>query len=150
MHINSNTLFELNGEQINLADMVNQYQMAKKYCGDDWENCKPRLEEKAYDSQFEKATDQYTNEPKQQPENKKSLTSKNEVKNILDGKGEEKAKNINNSNRGNEYDQSYEKNVKVNIPKYAMSSSSMPGSMGKSGDYYGRVDPVNNEIVLNE
>ena len=133
--------------------MVNQYQMAKKYCGDDWENCKPKLEEKVYDSQFEKATDQSTNEPKPQSENKKSLTSKNEVKNILDGKGEEKTKNINNSNnlnRGNEYDQSYEKDIKVNIPKYAMSSSSMPESMGKSRDYYGRVDPVNNEIVLNE
>ena len=148
LHINTNTLFELNGEKINLSDMVNQYQMAKKYCGDDWENCKPRLEEKPYDQQFEKEKDQDLINTEIKPKNKKSLTSREEVKNILDGFGEDKAGNT-NLKKGNDFDRDSEKDVKVSIPKYAMSSSSSANLGGKNGDYYGRVDPVNNEIVLN-
>ena len=42
LHINSETSFEIDGQRVNLSDMIYQYRMAKKYCGDDWENCKPK------------------------------------------------------------------------------------------------------------
>ena len=56
--------------------------MSKKYCGDDWENCKPKLSDQPSSEKFDKMTDAMPEEIK--PLTKKSLTSKKEVKKILE------------------------------------------------------------------
>lgn len=153
LHINMNTVFDLNGEKISLADMVNQYQMSKKYCGNDWENCKPRLEQKAFDldnvgknENFDPNEKLSLSEPKtvfnsNSNNNNNALTSKEEVNNILDGKGNSADTDIYKLKK-----ETTKPNMNDNIRSYG--AGILNKGQNQAGDYYGRVDPLKNEIIL--
>lgn len=130
--INSQTAFELNGEKINIADIINQFKQAKFNCGDNWEKCQKMNIEKFNENNeknIQKTKNSYN-----------TIDTGDQVRSILEGK------NINNLRNNQD-------SMVENLESFT-NEGAIPEINGKNkqnnenGDFYGVVDPIKNEIIL--
>lgn len=134
--INSKTVFDLNGEKINIADMINQYKLTKLNCGDNWEKCQRIL------SNIQNFNENNEKNMAQTKSSYNTVDTGDHVRSILEGKEINNVRNNQDSMLENQNSIDNEGIIQEKIIK------SIPNANNENGDFYGVVDPIKNEIIL--